>query len=122
KEHLAWQTSWGVSWRLIGAIIMVHGDDKGLVLPPRIAPIQVVIVPIHKDKDAQAVKEKAHEIAQELKSAGIRVHVDDRDEYTSGWKFNEWELKGVPLRINIGARDIEKGQVEFARRDNRNKT
>ncbi|HEX6560925.1 MAG TPA: proline--tRNA ligase, partial [Nitrososphaera sp.] len=122
KEHLAWQTSWGVSWRLIGAIIMVHGDDKGLVLPPRIAPIQVVIVPIHKDKDAQAVKEKAHEIAQELKSAGIRVHVDDRDEYTSGWKFNEWELKGVPLRINIGARDIEKGQVEFARRDNRDKT
>ncbi|HVX01976.1 MAG TPA: proline--tRNA ligase [Nitrososphaera sp.] len=117
KEHLAWQTSWGVSWRLIGAIIMVHGDDKGLVLPPRIAPIQVVVVPIHKDKDAQAVKEKAYEIAQDLKGAGIRTHVDDRDEYTSGWKFNEWELKGVPLRVNIGARDIEKGQVEFARRD-----
>jgi prolyl-tRNA synthetase len=121
KEHLAWQTSWGVSWRLIGALIMVHGDDKGLVLPPRIAPVQVVIVPIHRDKDAAIVKEKANEIADELKGAGIRVHVDDRDEYTSGWKFNEWELKGVPLRINIGARDIEKGQIEFVRRDTRDK-
>jgi prolyl-tRNA synthetase len=121
KEHFAWQTSWGVSWRLVGAIIMVHGDDKGLILPPKIAPIQVIVVPIHKDKDALVVKEKAYEIAQELKGVGIRVHVDDRDEYTSGWKFNEWELKGVPLRINIGARDIEKGQVEFVRRDSRDK-
>lgn len=122
KEYFAWQTSWGVSWRLIGAIIMVHGDDKGLILPPKVAPIQVVIVPIHKDKDAHAVKQRAREIADELKAAGIRVHVDDRDEYTSGWKFNEWELKGVPLRINIGARDIEKGQAEFVRRDSREKT
>jgi prolyl-tRNA synthetase len=121
KEYFAWQTSWGVSWRLIGAIIMVHGDDKGLILPPKVAPIQVVIVPIHKDKDAQPVKARAREIAGELKAAGIRVHVDDRDEYTSGWKFNEWELKGVPLRINIGARDIEKGQAEFVRRDSREK-
>lgn len=121
KEHFAWQTSWGVSWRLIGAMIMVHGDDKGLILPPKIAPVQVVIVPIYKDKDAPAVKEKAHEIASELKGAGIRAHVDDRDEYTSGWKFNEWELKGVPLRINIGSRDIEKGQAEFVRRDSREK-
>lgn len=121
KEHFAWQTSWGVSWRLIGALIMVHGDDKGLILPPRIAPVQVVIVPIHKDKDAEAVKAHAHELASELRRAGVRVHVDDRDEYTSGWKFNEWELKGVPLRVNIGARDIEKGQVEFVRRDSREK-
>lgn len=121
KEHLAWQTSWGVSWRLIGALIMVHGDDKGLIIPPKVAPIQVIIVPIHKDKDAQPVKEKAHEIAAELRAAGIRTHVDDRDEYTSGWKFNEWEMKGVPLRINIGLRDIEKNQIEFARRDNREK-
>ena len=121
KEHLAWQTSWGVSWRLIGALIMVHGDDKGLIIPPKVAPIQVIIVPIHKDKDAQPVKEKAQEIAAELRAAGFRTHVDDRDEYTSGWKFNDWEMKGVPLRINIGLRDIEKNQVEFARRDNREK-
>jgi prolyl-tRNA synthetase len=121
KEHFAWQTSWGVSWRLIGALIMVHGDDKGLVLPPKIAPVQIVIVPIHKDKDAQVVKEKASEIEAELKKAGIRAHMDDRDEYTSGWKFNEWEMKGVPLRINIGLRDIEKRQVEFVRRDTREK-
>ncbi|MGI0005833.1 MAG: proline--tRNA ligase, partial [Nitrososphaera sp.] len=121
QEHLAWQTSWGVSWRLIGALIMVHGDDKGLIIPPRVAPVQVIIVPIYKDKDAQPVKEAAHGVAAELRQAGVRVHVDDRDEYTSGWKFNEWEMKGVPLRINIGARDMEKGQVEFVRRDNREK-
>jgi prolyl-tRNA synthetase len=121
KEHFAWQTSWGVSWRLIGALIMVHGDDKGLVLPPQVAPIQVVIVPIHKDKDAELVKGKAGEIESELKKAGIRAHMDGRDEYTSGWKFNEWEMKGVPLRINIGPRDIEKGQVEFVRRDTKEK-
>jgi prolyl-tRNA synthetase len=121
KEHFAWQTSWGVSWRLIGAIIMVHGDDKGLILPPEIAPTQVVIVPIHKDKDAQAVKERASKIESDLKAAGIRAYVDGRDEYTSGWKFNEWEMKGVPLRINIGSRDIEKGQAEFVRRDTKEK-
>jgi len=121
KEHFAWQTSWGVSWRLIGAIIMVHGDDKGLILPPRVAPIQVIVVPIHKDKDAQVVKEYARAIADELKRAGVRAHVDDRDEYTSGWKFNEWELKGVPLRVNVGPRDIAEGKVEFVRRDTREK-
>ena len=121
KEHFAWQTSWGVSWRLIGALIMVHGDDKGLVLPPKIAPTQIVIVPIHRDKDALAVKAKAAEIESELKGAGIRAHMDGRDEFTSGWKFNEWEMKGVPLRINIGSRDIDKGQVEFVRRDTKEK-
>lgn len=121
-EHFAWQTSWGVSWRLIGALIMVHGDDKGLVLPPKIAPVQVVIVPIFKDKDAQQVKAHANEVEMELKRAGIRSHMDARDEYTSGWKFNEWEMKGVPLRINIGPRDIEKGQLEFVRRDTKEKS
>ena len=121
KEHFAWQTSWGVSWRLIGALIMVHGDDKGLVLPPQVAPIQVVIVPIHKDKDAKLVKDRAAEIESELKRAGIRAYMDGRDGYTSGWKFNEWEMKGVPLRINIGPRDIEKGQAEFVRRDTKEK-
>jgi prolyl-tRNA synthetase len=121
KEHFAWQTSWGISWRLIGGLIMVHGDDRGLILPPQVAPIQVVIVPIHKDKNAKIVKEKAREIEFELKRAGIRVHMDDRDEYTSGWKFNEWEMKGVPLRINIGPKDIEKGKVEFVRRDTKEK-
>jgi prolyl-tRNA synthetase len=121
KEHFAWQTSWGVSWRLIGALIMVHGDDKGLILPPQVAPIQVVIVPIHKDMDAKLVKDKADEILAELKRAGIRAYMDGRDEYTSGWKFNEWEMKGVPLRINLGPRDIEKGQAEFVRRDTKEK-
>jgi prolyl-tRNA synthetase len=121
KEHFAWQTSWGVSWRLIGALIMVHGDDKGLVLPPHVAPIQVVIVPIHKDKDAKLVKDEASEIELELKRVGIRAYVDGRDEYTSGWKFNEWEMKGVPLRINLGPRDIEKGQAEFVMRDTKEK-
>ena len=121
KEHFAWQTSWGVSWRLVGGLIMVHGDDRGLILPPQVAPIQVVIVPIHKDNNANMVKEKAREIEFELKNNGIRAYLDDRDEYTSGWKFNEWEMKGVPLRINIGPRDIEEGQVEFVRRDTKEK-
>lgn len=120
-EHLAWQTSWGISWRLIGALIMVHGDDKGLVIPPKVAPIQVVIVPIYRDKDAQLIIEHASKIETELRQGGIRVHLDGRSEYTSGWKFNEWEMKGVPLRINIGPRDIEKGTVELARRDTKEK-
>jgi prolyl-tRNA synthetase len=122
REHLAWQTSWGVSWRLIGALIMVHGDDKGLILPPRVAPIQVVIVPIYRDKDAQTVLEFAGKMESEIRQAGLRVHMDGRSEYTSGWKFNEWEMKGVPLRLNVGSRDIEKGTVEFVRRDNRAKS
>ena len=117
KEHFAWQTSWGLSWRLIGAMIMVHGDDRGIILPPRVAPIQVVIIPIFKDKDAPYIKAAAAEIGNTLKKTGLRVLTDDRDEYTSGWKFNEWELKGVPLRINLGKRDIERGNVELVRRD-----
>jgi prolyl-tRNA synthetase len=100
---------------------MVHGDDKGLILPPKIAPIQVVIVPIYRDKDAKAVLEHAGKMESEMHQAGILVHMDGRSEYTSGWKFNEWEMKGVPLRINLGPRDIEKGSVEFVRRDTREK-
>jgi prolyl-tRNA synthetase len=122
QEHFAWQTSWGLSWRLIGALIMVHGDDRGLIIPPRVAPIQVVIVPIFKDEDASRIKEAACEIKTTLENFGFRVITDDRNEYTSGWKFNEWELKGVPLRINVGKREIETGRVEFVRRDNMNKT
>lgn len=122
RQHFAWQTSWGVSWRLIGALIMVHGDDKGLILPPRVAPIQVVIVPIYRDKDAEPVIQHAAKIESELRQAGFKAHMDSRAEYTSGWKFNEWEMKGVPLRINIGSRDIDKGVIEFVRRDTREKS
>ena len=121
EQCYVWQTSWGVSWRLIGAIVMMHGDDKGLLLPPRIAPVQTVIVPIFRDNDAEIVKSRAHEIGDELRKAGVRVLVDDREEYTSGWKFNEWELKGIPLRINLGPRDIKEAQVELVRRDNMQK-
>jgi prolyl-tRNA synthetase len=116
-EQYVWQTSWGISWRVIGALIMVHGDDKGLILPPKIAPTQVIIVPIYKDDSKAVVKDKAYELEQKLKDSKIRAQTDDRDEYTSGWKFNDWEMKGVPLRINIGLRDIEENQVEFIRRD-----
>lgn len=114
-EHFAWQTSWGISWRLIGAFIMIHGDDRGLVLPPKIAPIQVVMVPIHKDD--HDVVPKSTELASELTRAGIRVHVDTRDQFTAGWKYNDWEKKGVPLRISIGPREIVKEELEVVRRD-----
>ena len=118
-EHLVWQTSWGISWRVIGALIMVHGDDKGLILPPKISPTQVIIVPIYKDESKEIVKEKAYELENKLKDSNIRAYTDDRDEYTSGWKFNEWEMKGVPLRVNIGIRDIREEQVELITRDTR---
>lgn len=116
-EQYVWQTSWGISWRVIGAIIMVHGDDKGLILPPKISPTQVIIVPIYKDESKTVVKQKAYELEQKLKDSQIRVQTDDRDEFTSGWKFNDWEMKGVPLRVNIGLRDIQENQVELIRRD-----
>lgn len=116
-EQYVWQTSWGISWRVIGAIIMVHGDDKGLIIPPKISPTQVIIVPIYKDESKTVVKQKAYELEQKLKDSQIRVQTDDRDEYTSGWKFNDWEMKGVPLRVNIGLRDIQENQVELIRRD-----
>jgi len=122
-EHFAWQTSWGVSWRLIGAMIMAHGDDKGLVLPPKVAPMQVVIVPIYKNDDGKnTVLPKVDEIKGVLESKDIRVHVDDRSELSPGYKFNDWELKGVPIRIEIGPKDIEKQSVIIAKRYNREKS
>mgnify|MGYP006276620051 FL=1 len=114
------QTSWGVSTRLIGGLIMAHGDDRGLKIPPQIAPIQVVIVPIRLDK-SEEVQRKVEELNRELDSAGFRVKVDDRDQYRPGWKFNEWEMKGVPLRIEIGPRDVKKGELIAARRDTQEK-
>jgi prolyl-tRNA synthetase len=117
----AWTTSWGVSTRLIGGVIMTHGDDNGLILPPRIAPYQVVIVPIPRGNWQETVLPKAKEIQQTLEAQGIRVMLDARDAYTPGWKFAEWELRGVPLRVEIGPKDIEKSAVMVARRDTREK-
>ncbi|MDE1830078.1 MAG: proline--tRNA ligase [Thaumarchaeota archaeon] len=122
-ETFAWQTSWGVSWRLIGALIMVHGDDKGLVLPPRVAPIQAVIVPIYSsDSDKDAVLKKANEIGSSLSQRNLRVHVDSRNEFTPGYKFNDWEMKGVPLRVEIGPKDLAKSKVVLVRRDSLKKS
>jgi prolyl-tRNA synthetase len=118
-QHV-WGTSWGVTTRLIGGVIMTHGDDSGLVLPPAIAPYQVVIVPIGRENWREAVLPRALEIQKELQAAGIRVTLDQRDE-RPGWKFAEWELRGVPLRLEIGPKDIEKSQVLIARRDTREK-
>src|SRR5262245_35368702 len=115
-----WGTSWGVTTRLIGAVIMVHGDDSGLVLPPAVAPYQVVIVPIGRENWRETVLPRALEIKRELERAGVRVTLDERDE-RPGWKFAEWELRGVPLRLEIGPKDIEKSQVLLARRDTREK-
>ncbi len=116
-EHV-WATSWGVSTRLVGALIMAHSDDQGLVLPPKLAPFQVVIIPIYKNQEQlEAVSARAHEIKEKLQNKGISVKFDDRDTHKPGWKFNEYEFKGVPLRIAIGPRDVENGTVEMARRD-----
>jgi len=112
-----WTTSWGLSWRIVGAIIMVHGDDQGLVLPPRLAPVQVVAVPIWKTDEEKQTVLAATETVKAALGDGVRLKVDDRDEYSPGWKFNEWELRGVPLRIEIGPRDVAQGQVMFARRN-----
>lgn len=114
-----WGTSWGVSTRLMGALIMAHSDDNGLVLPPKLAPIQVVIVPIYRgEEELEAISLKVNEIVAELRKAGISVKYDNRDTHKPGWKFAEYELKGVPLRIGIGPRDLENGTIELARRDN----
>ncbi len=122
KEHNVWQTSWGISTRLIGALVMVHGDDKGTVMPPKIAPIQVVIVPIpYKNADSQIIMAKARSISESLTKSGVETVFDDRQEYTPGWKFNEWELKGVPVRLEIGPRDLKENQVVLVRRDNSQK-
>src|SRR6516225_7688684 len=118
-----WATSWGVSTRLIGALVMAHSDDDGLVLPPRIAPLQVVIVPIYKgDEKKDLLNAKGKAIAQELKAAGVSVKFDDNDNARPGWKFAEYEMKGVPVRIALGLRDLENNAVEVARRDNKEKT
>jgi prolyl-tRNA synthetase len=118
KQDYVWATSWGVSTRLMGALIMTHSDDNGLVLPPLLAPIQVVIVPIYKGEEQLAqIAEKVLPLKEELKAQGISVKFDDRDTFKPGYKFNEYELKGVPVRIAIGARDLEAGTFELARRD-----
>ena len=118
KQDYVWATSWGVSTRLMGALIMTHSDDKGLVLPPKLAPDQVVIVPIYRnDEQFELVSELAKEVMKELRTKGVRVKFDNRDTYKPGWKFNEYELKGVPVRLAIGPRDVENGTLELARRD-----
>ncbi len=122
EMHYAWTASWGVSWRLISAMIMLHGDDKGLVIPPQIAPIQVVLVPIYfKEQQSDAVTAKVQSITETLEKGGIEAHADFRDQYTPGWKFNDWELKGVPLRLEVGPRDVENRQCVLVRRDNSEK-
>jgi prolyl-tRNA synthetase len=121
-ETFAWQTSWGVSWRLIGGMIMTHGDDRGLVLPPKIAPIQVVIIPIYYSKEEkEKVMEYALKARDELVGENVRVHLDDREHLTPGFKFNDWEMKGIPVRIEIGPKDIAKNQIVLARRHNQTK-
>jgi prolyl-tRNA synthetase len=116
-----WQTSWGVSTRLIGALIMAHGDDSGLVFPPRVAPFQVVIVPISMGNWKETVLPVVKAVEKELDEAGVRVKLDAREEFTPGWKFSEWEMRGVPLRLEIGPRDIKENKVVFVRRDNQTK-
>jgi prolyl-tRNA synthetase len=120
-QHV-WTTSWGVSTRMIGGVIMTHGDEGGLILPPKVAPYQVVMVPIPRGNWRETVLPKAQAIRDELTARGVRVMLDARDTQTPGWKFNEWELRGVPLRLEIGPKDIEKSQVVLARRDTREKS
>jgi prolyl-tRNA synthetase len=122
QQEYVWATSWGVSTRLIGALVMAHGDDQGLVMPPKIAPVQVVIVPIYKgDESKPVIDGKAEELVKELKAAGIRVKYDNNDNTRPGWKFAEHELKGVPVRLAMGLRDLENNVVELARRDTKEK-
>ena len=116
-----WQTSWGMTTRLIGGVIMTHGDDSGLILPPRVAPHQVVIVPIPRGDWRETVLPHAERIRAEIEARGVRVRLDDREEHSPGWKFAEWEMRGVPLRLEIGPRDIKNGQVMLVRRDTRDK-
>src|SRR5271169_1488866 len=123
QDHYVWQTSWGITTRLIGAMVMVHGDDKGLIIPPKVAPTQVVVVPIpFKGAEAALVIAKAKEIAETIRAKGFTAILDDREAYTPGWKFNQWELKGVPIRIEIGPRDLKQEQVVMVRRDTGQKT
>src|SRR3989338_8931810 len=117
KTSYAYQNSWGISTRSIGIMILMHGDDKGLVIPPRIAEKQVVIVPILFDDSKKKVLSEVKKIKESLEKQGLRVHVDDREEYSPGWKFNEWEVKGVPVRLELGPRDLEQKQAALVRRD-----
>ena len=118
EQQFCWTTSWGVSTRMVGAIVMTHGDEMGLRLPPKVAPIQVVIVPIfRKDTELGPVMDTVDRIFADLKAAGIRVHVDDRDNMSPGFKYNDWEMRGVPLRVEIGPKDVQKNSVALARRD-----
>lgn len=122
KLEYVWATSWGVSTRLMGALIMTHSDDEGLVLPPKLAPIHVVIVPVYRsDEDLEKIKEAMKPLSVQLKALGLTVKFDDRDTYKPGYKFAEWELKGVPVRLAVGMRDLESGTVEVARRDTKEK-
>jgi prolyl-tRNA synthetase len=122
QRQFAWTTSWGLSTRVVGAMIMVHGDQQGLILPPRVAPFQAVIVPIwRKDEEKASVMEAVNRVTTALKAAGVRVKVDATEDKSPGWKYNEWELKGVPLRIEIGPRDVQNNSVVLARRDTRTK-
>jgi prolyl-tRNA synthetase len=122
ERNLVWTTSWGMSTRILGGMLMAHGDDSGLVLPPRVAPIQVIVVPIptRSDDDAARVSEVVSRLISELTQAGVRAEADWSDK-RPGWKFNEWELKGVPLRLEVGPRDLATDQVTFVRRDTRAK-
>jgi prolyl-tRNA synthetase len=121
-EKHVWQTSWGVSTRLVGGVIMSHGDDSGLILPPRIAPIQVVVVPVYREDSKSLVLEEADRLVAELKAGGLRVKCDNRENMRPGFKYNEWEMKGVPARVEIGPKDIEKGHVVAANRLTREKS
>ncbi|MCD6517506.1 MAG: proline--tRNA ligase [Candidatus Aminicenantes bacterium] len=121
KLQYVWQTSWGVSTRMVGALIMAHGDDSGLCFPPRVAPVQVIIIPISIGDWKQAVMPVAEQIKKGLKQKGFRVEIDSREQFTPGWKFSEWEMKGVPLRLEIGPRDIKNNNAVLVRRDNRKK-
>lgn len=116
KERFVWQTSWGITTRCIGAVVMVHGDDQGLIFPPKIAPIQIIIIPILDGKNDKVLIDKAEEIKEKL--TNFRVEIDKRREYSPGWKFNQWELKGVPVRLEIGPREVKEKKVTLARRDN----
>ncbi len=122
KLEYAWQTSWGATTRLVGALVMTHGDDSGLILPPRVAPIQAVIVPISAGNWKETVLPQAQKVCADLKAAGIRVFLDDRDAYTPGWKYADWEMRGVPVRVEIGPKDIDKQQAVLVSRLDRKKS
>ncbi|MFA4839692.1 MAG: proline--tRNA ligase [Candidatus Neomarinimicrobiota bacterium] len=122
KLEYVWASSWGVSTRLIGGVIMCHGDDKGLILPPKIAPYQVVVIPIWRsDEEKSLVRGKLESLGAELKAKNVRYYIDDNEQTTPGWKFNQWEMKGVPVRVEIGPKDVQKNQIVVVRRDVKDK-